>query len=163
MVIEEGQKKEYQWVFFDCQGQLTNPMTFFALKKADKVMIPVENPGDAAYVLANIKRLVNIFKHPADKFFVLAGEDLEEIKKTMVLKDETLGRECHIHVIPQVLKNMVEVCGGGRMPVLERDALERDKIEYLEDFKDHLELNEAFYESRNINYFKPDDDVRIQL
>jgi cellulose biosynthesis protein BcsQ len=158
MIIEEGQKKEYQWVFFDCQGQLTNPMTFFALKKTDKVMIPVENPGDAAYALANIKRLVNIFKHPADKFFVLANEDLEEIKKIMVLKDEIQGREYHVHVIPQALKSMVEVCGGSRMPVLERDT-----IEYSEDFENHLELNEIFYESRYANYLKPDDAIRIQL
>jgi pilus assembly protein CpaF len=143
MIMSESAKKEYQWIIFDCQGQLTNPMTFFALKQAEKVLIPVDNPGDAAYVLANIKRLVNVFKQPASKFLVLAAADLEEMKQMMVLKNEEQGQEYNVKVVAREIKDILNFCGGGSISYITAVNTEHHDTFYEEGRADVLEVKEA--------------------
>jgi cellulose biosynthesis protein BcsQ len=145
MMAGEGAKKEYQWIIFDCQGQLTNPMTFFALKQSEKVLIPVDNPGDAAYVLANIKRLVNVFKQPASKFLVLASADLEEMRKLMVLKNEEQKQEYNVRVAARELKDILNFCVGSQ-------------ISYL-----NIEQDDTFYEEQHVDDWEVKEAVRIKL
>jgi cellulose biosynthesis protein BcsQ len=151
MMISESAKKEYQWVVFDCQGQLTNPMTFFALKQSEKVVIPVDNPGDAAYVLANIKRLVNVFKQPSSKFLVLAAADLEDMKKLMVLKHEEQNREYSVKVAGRETKDILNFCAGTQIACL---STERNEAE-----------NEIFYEEQRVDDLAAavKEEIRIQL
>jgi len=61
------------WLVLECQGQLSNPMTFFSLKSADRVIIPLGKPTEAAYALICIRRLVQIYKHTPGQF-ILAVE-----------------------------------------------------------------------------------------
>jgi hypothetical protein len=145
VILNEGTKKEYQWILFDCQGQLTNPMTFFAIKQSEKVLIPVDNPGDAAYVLANIKRLVNIFKQPSSKFLVLASADLEEMRKLMILKNEEQNMEYKVKVAPREMKDILSFCAG-------------DQISYL-----NMEQDDTFYEELTPDDLEVNEDIRIRL
>jgi pilus assembly protein CpaF len=145
MIINEGAKKEYQWIIFDCQGQLTNPMTFFALKQAEKVLTPVGDPGDAAYVLANIKRLVNVFKQPSSKFLVLAAGDLEEMKKLMVIKNEEQGRVYNVKVVVRDMKDILSFCDG-------------DQISYSD-----MEQDDTIYKEQYVTESEAKKDIKIQL
>ena len=54
----------------ECQGQLHSPLTFFSLKSADMVVVPLGKPTEAAYALASVRRLVQVYKHRPDKFLL---------------------------------------------------------------------------------------------
>lgn len=75
-------------LIFDCQGQITHPMTFFAVKSADCVVIPIGKTTDAAYVLANVRRLVGTFHYPLDKFVLLVEGDAQAIRRIASIKGE---------------------------------------------------------------------------
>lgn len=87
-LINFAENEQCRHLILDCQGQLTSPMTFFALKAAGNIVIPVAKPTDAAYVLANIRRLVKVFKHPVEKFILLVEGDVKAIKRLAVIKGE---------------------------------------------------------------------------
>jgi hypothetical protein len=87
-LIEFAKQEKCRHLILDCQGQLTNPMTFFALKHAERVIIPISKPTDAAYVLANLRRLVQIYKHALSKYTLLVEGDIRAIKKIAIIKGE---------------------------------------------------------------------------
>lgn len=81
-----AEKEKCRHLIFDCQGQLTSPMTFFALKAADSVVIPIGKPADAAYVLANVHRLVGTFQYPIEKFVLLVEGDARAVRQIASIK-----------------------------------------------------------------------------
>jgi|GEM_PF-1043456 len=87
-VKEFAQAEKCRHLIFDCQGQITHPMTFFAVKYADCVVIPIGKTTDAAYILANVRRLVGTFHYPLEKFVLLAEGDPEAIRRIAAIKGE---------------------------------------------------------------------------
>lgn len=73
-------------LILDCQGQLVNPMTFFSLKAADQVVIPLAKPTEAAYALASIRRLIQVYKHSPEKFILAAVGDIKAIERIVYAK-----------------------------------------------------------------------------
>lgn len=73
-------------LILDCQGQLVNPMTFFSLKAADQVVIPLGKPTEAAYALASIRRLIQVYKHRPEKFILAAVGDTKAIERIVYAK-----------------------------------------------------------------------------
>ncbi len=73
-------------LILDCQGQLVNPMTFFSLKAADQVVIPLAKPTEAAYALASIRRLIQVYKHRPEKFILAAVGDIKAIERIVYAK-----------------------------------------------------------------------------
>lgn len=90
-LINSGRQKGYEVIIFVCQGQLTNPLTFFALKYAQRVIMPVNDPSAIAYTSLNIKKLVHTFQFPLRKFTVVTPQYSEIISEVMWLKDEKQG------------------------------------------------------------------------
>lgn len=78
----------YNVTLFECQGQLTSPMTFFALKCADIVLVVVQQIADLAFVIINIKHLVQTFKFPSAKIFLVGDVDPLSLNDLIMLKDE---------------------------------------------------------------------------
>ncbi|MDR0468439.1 MAG: hypothetical protein LBH09_00515 [Peptococcaceae bacterium] len=68
-------------LILECQGQLNSPMTFFSLKAAEHVVIPLGKPTDTAYALASIRRLVQIYKHHPGKFILAAVGNVRAIER----------------------------------------------------------------------------------
>lgn len=87
-LINAARHKGYAVIVLDCQGQLTTPMTHNALKSADIVLVPVEEPADMAFGLLNIKRLVQVFKYEPSHFRIIAAQNADAVSEIMVLKDE---------------------------------------------------------------------------
>jgi hypothetical protein len=87
-LINSARQKGYGVVIMICQGQLTHPMTFFTLKSAEKVIIPVNEPSTIAYSLLNIKKLVHTFKVSIDKFLIVSPQNIETIREVMRIKNE---------------------------------------------------------------------------
>lgn len=87
-LINSARKKGYNIVIFNCQGQLTHPMTFFALKNSEKIILPVDQPSTIAYSLLNIKKLMNNFKVSPEKFVVVSSKNIESISEVMYIKNE---------------------------------------------------------------------------
>ncbi|MCR4443462.1 MAG: hypothetical protein QHH10_14275 [Peptococcaceae bacterium] len=98
-VVNRALQDGYSIVVFDCQGQVTTPMTHFALKHADRVFIPVTEHGGLAFSLLNVKRLVQVFKYGAEKFKLLARENVETIAEVAVIKDEEGREACRLDVL----------------------------------------------------------------
>ncbi|MDR1194181.1 MAG: hypothetical protein LBK98_08485 [Peptococcaceae bacterium] len=100
-----------RYLLLDCQGQLTSAMTFFALKTADQVVIPINQPTEAAYVIAAVRRLVNVYHHRADKFILASAGDSKAIKKVAAAGaegDEGIGE---IRVAPPDAKKLAQMLG----------------------------------------------------
>lgn len=74
-------------LIFECQGQMTHPMSFFAIRKSERVVIPITKATEAAFIIANVRRLVQIFDQPKDKFIILAQGDVKSIQKMATIKD----------------------------------------------------------------------------
>jgi len=98
--INKARRQGYGVVVFECQGQLTSPMTFFAVKKADIVLIPVYEPSDIAFSLINIKRLIQIFKFEPVRFKAVSQENAEVLTEIMVIKDDDDREISRIEVLP---------------------------------------------------------------
>lgn len=78
----------YSVIIYECQGQLTTPMTFFSLKLADTVIIPVDQTGEIAFSLLNIRRLVHVFRFSPQKFRIITREDPTLITPLLKIRDE---------------------------------------------------------------------------
>lgn len=81
-------------VIFDCQGQITSPLTFFALKQADTVLLPLQDTSEVAYCLLNVKRLSEVFEFCPDKFKVIAKENRDVLSEVMSITDYE-GKKTH--------------------------------------------------------------------
>lgn len=82
-----AEKEGVHHLIFECQGQITHPMSFFALRKSERVVIPIAKTTEAAFVIANVRRLVQLFEQPKDKFILLAQGDVKSIQKMATIKD----------------------------------------------------------------------------
>jgi pilus assembly protein CpaF len=87
-LIQKAAKLGYEVIVLECQGQLTSPMTFIALKLAGTVLIRVDEVVGMAFSLVNIKRLIQFFKYPPEKFKVVSKIKAAELAEVMVIKDE---------------------------------------------------------------------------
>ncbi len=78
-------KNGYQVVIFDCQGVLASPMTFYALRLANKIILVVERPSDIAWSLLNKRRLTDGYNIDADAFVASAIDEryLGEISEVL--------------------------------------------------------------------------------
>lgn len=119
-LIEKGYQQGYTSIIFDCQGQVTTPMTYYALKYADKILIPIRRTMDIAFSLLNIKRLILAFNFDIDKFALLTkNKKLETFDEIVLLNNEegkTIGKldvceEDKRAIINQVLKKTVNEIG----------------------------------------------------
>lgn len=77
-----------QQILFECQGQISHPMTFYALKLADSVFIPLTEPNQIAFTLLNLKRIFHLFKWDEGKYKILANNNLDILSEAMVIKDD---------------------------------------------------------------------------
>lgn len=115
MLVDTGRHNGINTIVFDLQGQLSTPMTFFALKKADKILIPVDTAEEAAFALINIKRMVEVFYYKTEKFLILTKGETEVVEAAMKIR----GNEeiYHLNVIET---NSVSICrylsGGQLLP-----------------------------------------------
>ena len=82
-----AQSRDCSRLVLECQGQLSSPMTFFSLKAADQVVIPLGKTTDTAYVLTSIRRLVQIYMHPPGKFILAAVGNLRAIESVVSVKN----------------------------------------------------------------------------
>lgn len=107
-IVRAAYKKGFQRIVFECQGQLTSPMTFFALKHAAHILIPVQEPGEIAYSLINVKRLVQVFKFSPGVFSFVARTDEDTLREVAFLKDEEGKVVNHLRVIGDDLLQIVK-------------------------------------------------------
>jgi len=92
-------------------------MTYYALKYADKILIPIRRTTDIAFCMLNIKRLIQAFNFPIDKFVLLTkNKKIDTFHEITLLIDEegrVIGRldmceEDTRIIIDQVLKKATE-------------------------------------------------------
>ena len=79
---------DFSRLILECQGQLNSPMSFFSLKAADKVVIPLGKPTEAAYALASVKRLVQVYKHKPEQFILAALGNLRALEAVAFAKNK---------------------------------------------------------------------------
>ena len=89
--IHTARQLGYQTILFECQGQLTTPMTFFALKNADYLFITVPKMADLAFTIINIKHLVQTFKMSSGQIFLVGDIDPLSLKDLAVVIDDEGG------------------------------------------------------------------------
>jgi len=87
-VISSARQHGYTIIIFECQGQLTSPLTFFALKNAQRILLVVKEPEDLAFTLINVKRLVQAFKFPLECFYLMGDLDPLVLAEIAVMKDD---------------------------------------------------------------------------
>lgn len=116
-IIEKGYQQGYTSIIFDCQGQVTTPMTYYALKNADRILIPIRRTTDIAFSLLNIKRLILAFNFDINKFLLLTNNKKQEAFYEIALLNNEEGRaigrmdvceEDKHEIINKVLKKTVK-------------------------------------------------------
>lgn len=107
-------KKGYSTVVFECQGQMTSPMTFFALKHAQHILIPVKEPGEIAFSLINVKRMVQVFKLCPEVFLFVARIDEDIIREVAVLKDDEGRVLNNLRVVGEDVRQIIKTLIPGR-------------------------------------------------
>ena len=83
-----ARKLGYSTILFECQGQITSPMTFFALKNADLVLLVVRDLDDLAFTLLNVRSLLQLLKAPLQKFCLVGDLDSLALADINYLRDE---------------------------------------------------------------------------
>jgi len=113
--INSARQQGYSTIIFECQGQVTSPMTFFALKNSDLVLLVIVDPDDLAFTLINVKRLVQVFKFPVNKFCLVGDLDPLELAELATVKDDEGIALGHLAVIAPKPEQVVEkICPGTR-------------------------------------------------
>lgn len=149
--INTARQQGYNTILFECQGQLTSPMTFFALKNADYIFLVVPEADDLAFTLINVKRLIQVFRFPLEKFCLVGEMDPLTLTDLAVVKDEEGKTIGHLAVIapqtsqvaellwpgitrhrPEAKKTSAMRLFGRTSPVAEKHAKEKD-IDSTED------------------------------
>ncbi len=100
-LINTARQNGYPLVVFECQGQLSNPLTFFAVKHSDYVFLPAEGRAEIAIILINLKKLIQAFKYPPVMFKVVAEKYIEEIQAIMHITEENGSTQHRIEVLSQ--------------------------------------------------------------
>lgn len=110
--IHTARQLGYQTILFECQGQLTTPMTFFALKNADYLFITVPKMADLAFTIINIKHLVQTFKMSSGQIFLVGDIDPLSLKDLAVVIDDEGGTLETLTIIRQqkteVIKHLLQ-------------------------------------------------------
>lgn len=91
--LNQARKKGFGTIVFDCQGGLTSPMTFFALRQAQKIILTVESPTDLPWMLLNLRRLTETYNLPLSSFMATTTtqqirqfyEEIEQVLQCSVL------------------------------------------------------------------------------
>lgn len=109
-LIEMSSAQNYTSLILDCQGQITTPMTFYTLRSAERILIPIRKLGDIAFSLINIKRLVQVFNFSPQKFMLLTGNI-----KTVTLEEAALLNDDTGNAIARI-----EVCEENENEVIKR-------------------------------------------
>lgn len=112
-LINAARQQGYNSILFECQGQLTSPMTFFALKNSDYIFLLVTDADDLAFTLINIKRLVHIFKFPLEKFCLVGELDPLILADIAELRDDEGQALGHLAIIGQRTNQVVEALWPG--------------------------------------------------
>lgn len=94
--LNQARKKGFSTILFDCQGGLTSPMTFFALRQAQKIILTVEHPTDLPWILINLRRLTETYNLPPSSFIATTTspqirqfyEEVEQVLPCSVLPIE---------------------------------------------------------------------------
>ena len=76
----------------ECQGQMHSPLSFFSLKLAGRVVIPLGKTTDAAYALTCIRRLVQVYKHSPGQFILASAAGVKAIENVAYAKNRDGGR-----------------------------------------------------------------------
>lgn len=108
-LINKARQSGFGTIIYDCQGQLTTPLTFFAISNSDIVLIPVDEPNEIAFALQNIKRLLQVFDMPATKFKILTHKSIAEIAQAMTIKNDDGEVITTIETIADNLKEVLQV------------------------------------------------------
>ena len=80
-------------LLLECQGQLNSPMSFFSIKTADHVVIPLCKPTEAAYAVASLRRLAQVYQQQPGKFIIAAGGNIKSLVRAACdksLEDEKI-------------------------------------------------------------------------
>lgn len=107
-LIDIGSVQNYTSLIFDCQGQITTPMTFHALRSADRILMPIRKLGDIAFSMLNIKRLIQVFDFRPQKFMLLTNNlKVEILDETALLNDEAGNKITRIEICEENEKEVV--------------------------------------------------------
>jgi len=98
-LVQAAARPGYELIIFECQGQLTTPMTFAALQQADTVLVVLKEPAETAFCLINIKCLLEMFAYPPERFKVIASQNRAELSEVMAIEDKKSGKKTAIKVI----------------------------------------------------------------
>ena len=82
--INKARHQGYSAIVFECQGQITTPLTALALRYANIILLPLKDAADVAWTLLNIERLIdNYTDFKAEKFNAVVNENIEEFKEAI--------------------------------------------------------------------------------
>lgn len=95
ILTNKVRQKGISIILFECQGQLTNPMTFQAIKQADKVITTINNPADLGWTKVNLKRLSETYYFDYRKFKVIVPniDIISDYEKALSMKLYVNGKE----------------------------------------------------------------------
>lgn len=80
--INKSRHQGYSTIVFECQGQITTPLTALALKQANIILLHLKDAADVAWALLNIEKLIyNYTDFKAEKFKVVVSDNIEEFKE----------------------------------------------------------------------------------
>lgn len=85
VLVKEAREKGFETIVYELQGQLATPLTFFALKQADMILIPLNGPEETAFALINIKRMLEVFYYNPDNFLILTSGEVEVLREAMAI------------------------------------------------------------------------------
>jgi len=75
-----AQSNDCTRLVLECQGQLNSPTAFFSLQAAGQVVIPLGKPTEAAYALASVRRLVQLYRQRPEKFILAAAGNVKAVE-----------------------------------------------------------------------------------
>lgn len=141
-LINKARQKGFSIIVFECQGQLTNPMTFQALKQADKVIIAIKTPTDLGWTKVNIKRLVETYNFDQKKFKVIGPniDIISDFQKALEMKTYIEGQETVFTPEIVSLQNLFNIFDNKQLNYSEKKN--RSKFSFLKNFKSKEEVKE---------------------
>lgn len=126
-LINEGRKQGYPIIVFECQGQLSTPMTFSALKNADTVIIPLSKAEEVAFTLINLTRIYQVFNYSLQKFKVISASNFETLSQVMAITDEEGNKLEKVEVLELNYQALISYLTGHDKKVLKNEAKNEKK------------------------------------
>ncbi|MCL1849193.1 MAG: hypothetical protein FWF83_05945 [Clostridiales bacterium] len=112
--------KDMEWLILECQGQMHSPMTFFSLRAADKIVIPLGRPTEAAYALASVKRLIQAYQFQADAFVLAVEGNRKAIEGAALSDPEDEGLLRGLQVTTWDCRRIRALLSAGEAPSAEK-------------------------------------------